>query len=137
MKQTLLFVLFLSTCISIQAQQPKSVSKFVFQTDNGGNIVKKVPVYDEEKTEDLKEKQRQLHVMSLREEIKITVSVSDTEHFDQQKLQVYSSSGGLIAQYDVKQKNSEYSIRQVPKGVYIVTLRIEDSVVETVKTVFR
>ena len=79
MKQTLLFVLFLSTCISIQAQQPKSVSKFVFQTDNGGNIVKKVPVYDEEKTEDLKEKQRQLHVMSLREEIKITVSVSDKQ----------------------------------------------------------
>ena len=33
----------------MNAQQPKRVVKFVFQTDKSGSIVKRIPVFEEEK----------------------------------------------------------------------------------------
>jgi hypothetical protein len=59
MKKIITIALIISACISLHAQQPKRVVKFVFQTDKSGSIVKRIPVFEEEKEKkDLKIQQR-------------------------------------------------------------------------------
>ena len=137
MKKLLTIALIISASISMNAQQPKRVVKFVFQTDKSGSIVKRIPVFEEEKeTKDLKILKR-LSVKPQNGGIKVYVTIPDIGQYQQCELLVHNTKGDRIARYTVNQEHSEFTVNQLTAGVYIVSLQANDKTLETVKTVLK
>ena len=137
MKKLFAIALIISACISLHAQQPKRVVKFVFQTDKSGSIVKRIPVYEEEQEKnDLKE-QKRLSVKPMKGGIKIYVSMPDIDQYKQCELFVHNNKGERIAQYPVNQQKSEFTASQLETGVYIISLQADNKLLETAKTISR
>ena len=136
MKKLITIALIISACISLHAQQPKRVVKFVFQTDKSGSIVKRIPVFEEQEKNDLKEPKR-LSVESQKGGIKVSVTMPDIDQYKQCELLVHNSKGERMAQYPVNQQKSEFTASQLTTGVYIVSLQADNKLLETVKTVSR
>jgi hypothetical protein len=135
MKKLFTIALIISACISLHAQQPKRVVKFVFQTDKSGSIVKRIPVYEEGKEKkDLKE-QKLLSVKPLNGGFKVYVTIPDIDHYQQCELLVHNTKGDRIARYTVNQAKAEFTVNQLTTGVYVISLQADGNTLETVKTV--
>jgi len=135
MKKLFTIALIISACISLHAQQPKRVVKFVFQTDKSGSIVKRIPVYEEEQEKnDLKE-QKRLSVKPMKGGIKLYVSMPDIDQYKQCELLVHNTKGDRIARYTVNQAKAEFTVNQLTTGVYVISLQADGNTLETVKTV--
>lgn len=137
MKKLFTIALIISASISLYAQQTQRVVKFVFQTDKSGSIVKRIPVFEEEKEKkDLKE-QKPLSVKPLNGGFKVYVTMPDIDQYQQCELLVHNTKGDRITRYTVNQERSEFTANQLETGVYIVSLQADNKLLETAKTISR
>lgn len=137
MKKLFTIALIISASISLHAQQPKRVVKFVFQTDKSGSIVKRIPVFEEVKEKKDLKIQKRLSVKPQNGGVKVYVTMPDIDQYKQCELLVHNTKGDRITRYTVNQEHSEFTVNQLTTGVYIVSLQADDKPLETVKTVLK
>jgi len=137
MKKIFTIALIISASISLHAQQPKRVVKFVFQTDKSGSIVKRIPVFEEEKEKKDLKILKHLSVKPQNGGVKVYVTIPDIDHYQQCELLVHNTKGERMAQYPVNQQKSEFTASQLETGVYIISLQADNKLLETAKTVSR
>ena len=135
MKKLFTIALIISASISLHAQQPKRVVKFVFQTDKSGSIVKRIPVFEEEREKKDLKNQKLLSVKPLNSGFKVYVTIPDIDQYQQCELLVHNTKGDRIARYTVNQAKAEFTVNQLTTGVYIVSLQADGNTLETVKTI--
>ena len=137
MKKLFTIALIISASISLHAQQPKRVVKFVFQTDKSGSIVKRIPVFEEVKEKKDLKIQKRLSVKPQNGGVKVYVTMPDIDQYKQCELFVHNNKGERMAQYPVNQQKSEFTASQLTTGVYIISLQADNKLLETAKAVSR
>lgn len=124
--KTVLSIILLSICTLMNAQSDSKIKEFIFEYDQNGNIVNKIPVYEDTETS--------TYVSSVVQRLKLktnnrktiaSIYMPDINDYKSCELFVLSTTGEILQRMNINKTYSEVDISNHPNGIYVVTLNYD------------
>lgn len=124
--KTVLSIILLSICTLMNAQSDSKIKEFIFEYDQNGNIVNKIPVYEDTETS--------TYVSSVVQRLKLktnnrktiaSIYMPDINDYKSCELFVLSTTGEILQRMNINKTYTEVDISNHPNGIYVVTLNYD------------
>ena len=124
--KTVLSIILLSICTLMNAQSDSKIKEFIFEYDQNGNIVNKIPVYEDTETS--------TYVSSVVQRLKLktnnrktiaSIYMPDINDYKSCELLVLSTAGEILQRLNINKTYTEVDISNHPNGIYVVTLNYD------------
>ena len=124
--KTVLSIILLSISTLMNAQSDSKIKEFIFEYDQNGNIVNKIPVYEDTETS--------TYVSSVIQRLKLktnnrktiaSIYMPDINDYKSCELLVLSTAGEILQRLNINKTYSEVDISNHPNGIYVVTLNYD------------
>lgn len=123
-----LSIILLSICTLMNAQSESKVKEFIFEYDQNGNIVNKIPVYeDAEISKDVSSVVQRLKLKSNNKKTIANIYMPDINDYKTCELLVLSAIGEIMQRVNICKTYTEVDISNHPNGIYVVTLNYDSN----------
>ena len=124
--KTVLSIILLSICTLMNAQSDSKIKEFIFEYDQNGNIVNKIPVYeDTEISTDVSSVIQRLKLKTNNRKTIASIYMPDINDYKSCELLVLSTAGEILQRMNINKTYSEVDISNHPNGIYVVTLNYD------------
>lgn len=121
-----LSIILLSICTLMNAQGDSKIKEFIFEYDQNGNIVNKIPVYEDTETStDVSSVVQRLKLKSNNRKTIASIYMPDINDYKSCELFVLSTTGEILQRMNINKTYSEVDISNHPNGIYVVTLNYD------------
>lgn len=124
--KTVISIILFCICSTMNAESGRKVKEFIFEYDQNGNIVNKIPVYED--IERSTHKSLAVQRLKLKTNNKKTIAsiyMPDINDYKSCELFVLSTTGEILQRLNINKTYSEVDISNHPNGIYVVTLNYD------------
>lgn len=124
--KTVLSIILLSICTLMNAQSDSKIKEFIFEYDQNGNIVNKIPVYEDTETStDVSSVIQRLKLKTNNRKTIASIYMPDINDYKSCELLVLSTAGEILQRLNINKTYTEVDISNHPNGIYVVTLNYD------------
>ena len=124
--KTVLSIILLSICTLMNAQSDSKIKEFIFEYDQNGNIVNKIPVYEDTETSTyVSSVIQRLKLKSNNRKTIASIYMPDINDYKSCELFVLSTTGEILQRMNINKTYTEVDISNHPNGIYVVTLNYD------------
>ncbi len=121
-----LSIILLSISTLMNAQSDSKIKEFIFEYDQNGNIVNKIPVYEDTETStDVSSVIQRLKLKTNNKKTIASIYMPDINDYKSCELLVLSTAGEILQRLNINKTYSEVDISNHPNGIYVVTLNYD------------
>ena len=121
-----LSIILLSICTLMNAQSDSKIKEFIFEYDQNGNIVNKIPVYEDTETSTyVSSVIQRLKLKSNNRKTIASIYMPDINDYKSCELFVLSTTGEILQRMNINKTYTEVDISNHPNGIYVVTLNYD------------
>ncbi|MBR4591553.1 MAG: hypothetical protein IKO36_12985 [Bacteroidaceae bacterium] len=124
--KTVISIILFCICSTMNAESGHKVKELIFEYDQNGNIVNKIPVYEDTETStDVSSVVQRLKLKSNNRKTIASIYMPDINDYKSCELLVLSTTGEILQRMNINKTYTEVDISNHPNGIYVVTLNYD------------